>query len=145
MDSRSILRVSPFVLALAFLATSCSPKVTISSGWNKGESNWTEGPDSRSFHLVEAKGGNGKQARWSRAEIESKIKNSAKLKQIQLTEKETGKYEGTGMGEDGLMYKIRWTYTYSESEYNFQCDAEAPKPAPKKSKEPSPASSSKAK
>ena len=69
-----------------------------------------------------------KPTRWNLTQIESKIKNRAKLKEIQLTEKENGKYEGTGTGEDGLLYKITAEYVYSELldkvEYEFHFDAE---------------------
>ena len=69
-----------------------------------------------------------KPTRWNMTQIESKIKNWAKLKEIQLTEKEKGKYEGTGMGKDGLEYKIIATYVYEETnenvEYEFRFDAE---------------------
>jgi hypothetical protein len=71
-----------------------------------------------------------KPGRWNMTQIESKIKSSAKLKELQLTKKENGEYEGTGTGEDGLAYKIKATYTYSESkdraEYEFHFDAEGP-------------------
>ena len=71
-----------------------------------------------------------KPGRWNMTQIESKIKSSAKLKELQLTKKENGEYEGTGTGEDGLAYKIKATYTYSESgdkaEYDFHFDVEGP-------------------
>lgn len=61
-------------------------------------------------------------------QIESKIKSRAKLKDIQLTEREDGKYEGTGTGKNGLGYKIKATYSYTDSgnkaEYKFHFDAE---------------------
>lgn len=71
-----------------------------------------------------------KPRRWDTAQIASKIKSWAKFKEIHLTEKENGKYEGTGTGEDGLAYKIKATYAYSDSgeraEYEFHFDAEGP-------------------
>jgi hypothetical protein len=93
------------LLALCFLESGCS------SG--SGKATWS------------------KPTRWSMTQIESKIQGWAKLKEIHLTEKENGKYEGTGTGEDGLTYKINATYTYSETgdkaEYEFHFDAEGPK------------------
>jgi hypothetical protein len=69
-----------------------------------------------------------KPTRWNITQIESKIKNWAKLKEIQMTEKEKGKYEGTGIGEDGLKYKIIATYVFQKNdekvEYEFHFDAE---------------------
>jgi hypothetical protein len=72
-----------------------------------------------------------KATRWNIPQIESKIKGWAKLKAIQLTEKENGKYEGTGTGEDGLAYKIKATYTYrivgTRLSTNFTLMPKAPK------------------
>jgi hypothetical protein len=69
---------------------------------------------------------------WSQAEIESKIKEGGKLKEIHLTQtgsgdereqngavtqtRSTRSYEGTGAGENGHTYKIKATYTYEHKD-----------------------------
>jgi hypothetical protein len=101
MNSKTLLRISAVLFLLCFFGSGCSSKSA------------------------------GRPTRWSKGQLESKIKDGAKLKEIHLTEIEKGKYEGTGTGEDGLAYKIKATYTFSEvgdkSEYEFHWDAESPK------------------
>ena len=103
MSSKTFAKLTIVLLALCFLEPGCSS--------NGIKPTWSKPP------------------RWNMTQIESKIKDGAKLKELHLTEKESGKYEGTGTGEDGLTYKIKATYTYSESEdkaeYEFHWDAEA--------------------
>jgi hypothetical protein len=53
---------------------------------------------------------------WSKAQIESKIKESANLKEVHLTETGNGIYEGTATGENGTTYKLKATYSHSEGE-----------------------------
>jgi hypothetical protein len=102
IDRRNASKIAIVLSALCFLESGCSFK--------SGEATQS------------------KPTRWNMTQIESKIKNWAKLKEIQLTEKEKGKYEGTGMGEDGLTYRITATYVYEEKnekvEYEFRFDAE---------------------
>jgi hypothetical protein len=68
---------------------------------------------------------------WSKAQIEAKVKDAAKLKEIHLQETGKGEYEGTGTGEDGTTYKIKATYTHSQGEGKERSDlhwvAEDPK------------------
>ena len=47
--------------------------------------------------------------------VESKLRSKLKLKQVRLTVIETGKYQGTGTGEDGTTYKLKATYRESMS------------------------------
>ncbi len=102
MNSKTLLPISAVLFLLCFLGWGCSSKNV-----------------------------SGRPTRWSKDQIESKIKDGAKLKEIHLTETEKGKYEGTGTGEDGLAYKIKATYTFSEvgdkTEWEFHWDAESPK------------------
>jgi hypothetical protein len=102
MNRKNFSKIAIVLLALCFLESGCS--------------------------LESGKATQSKPTRWNMTHIEAKIKNWAKLKEIQLTEKENGKYEGTGTGEDGLLYKITATYLYSELldkvEYEFHFDAE---------------------
>jgi hypothetical protein len=49
------------------------------------------------------------------AAVESKLRSKLKLKQVRLTVIETGKYQGTGTGEDGTTYKLKATYRESKS------------------------------
>jgi hypothetical protein len=102
MNRKNFSKIAFVLLALCFLESGCS--------------------------LESGKATPNKPTRWNMTQIEAKIKNWAKLKEIQLTEKENGKYEGTGTGEDGLLYKITAAYLYSELldkvEYEFHFDAE---------------------
>ncbi len=43
----------------------------------------------------------------SKAEIDTKNKDGAKLKEIHLAQTNSGRFEGTGKGEDGFAYKIK--------------------------------------
>ena len=102
MNRKNFSKIAIVLLALCFLESGCS--------------------------LESGKATQSKPTRWNMTEIDAKIKNWAKLKEIQLTDKQNGKYEGTGTGEDGLLYKITATYIYSELfdkvEYEFHFDAE---------------------
>jgi hypothetical protein len=102
MNRKNFFKIAVVLLAHCFLESGCSLK--------SGEATPS------------------KPTRWNITQIESRIKNWAKLKEIQLTEKEKGKYEGTGIGEDGLKYNIIATYVYEENnekvEYEFHFDAE---------------------
>jgi hypothetical protein len=53
---------------------------------------------------------------WNKAQIESKIKEGAKLKEVHLTETGNGTYEGTGTGENGTTYQLKATYTHGEGD-----------------------------
>jgi hypothetical protein len=69
---------------------------------------------------------------WSKAEVESNIKEGGKFREVHLTEagggggferngsatqtRATRNYEGSGTGENGHTYKIKATYTYSEND-----------------------------
>jgi hypothetical protein len=53
---------------------------------------------------------------WSKAQIESKIKEAAKLKEVHLTETGNGTYEGTATDQNGTAYKIKATYSHSQGE-----------------------------
>jgi ABC-type oligopeptide transport system substrate-binding subunit len=102
MNRKNFSKIAIVLLALCFLESGCS--------------------------FESGKATQSKPTRWNITQIEAKIKNWAKLKEIQLTDKQNGKYEGTGTGEDGLTYKITAAYAYSESEdnveYEFHFDAE---------------------
>ena len=102
MNCKNFSKIAIVLLALCFLESGCS--------------------------LKSGKATPSKPTRWNMTQIEAKIKNWAKLKEIQLTEKQNGKYEGTGTGEDGLKYRITATYVYGENnekvEYEFHFDAE---------------------
>jgi hypothetical protein len=102
MNRTNFSKIAIVLLALCFLESGCS--------------------------LESGKATQSKPTRWNITQIEAKIKNWAKLKEIQLTDKQNGKYEGTGTGEDGLTYEITAAYAYSESEdnveYEFHFDAE---------------------
>jgi hypothetical protein len=102
MNCKNVSKIAIVLLALSFLESGCSFK---------------SGEPTQS-----------KPTRWNMPQIESKIKNWAKLKEIQLAEKEKGKYEGTGTGEDGLKYKITATYDVSKNddkiEYEFYFESE---------------------
>jgi hypothetical protein len=102
MNSKNFSKIAIALFALCFLESGCS--------------------------LQSGKATPSKPTRWNMTQIEAKIKNWAKLKEIQLTEKQNGKYEGAGTGEDGLTYKITAAYAFNESEdnveYEFHFDAE---------------------
>ncbi len=102
MNRKNFSKIAIVLLALCFLESGCS--------------------------LESGKAAPSKPTRWNMTQIEAKIKNWAKLKEIQLIDKQDGKYEGTGTGEDGRTYKITAAYAYSESEdnieYEFHFDAE---------------------
>jgi ABC-type oligopeptide transport system substrate-binding subunit len=102
MNRTNFSKIAIVLLALCFLESGCS--------------------------FESGKATQSKPTRWNITQIEAKIKNWAKLKEIQLTDKQNGKYEGTGTGEDGLTYEITAAYAYSESEdnveYEFHFDAE---------------------
>jgi hypothetical protein len=67
----------------------------------------------------------------SKAKLESKVMDLAKLKEIHLTETAKGNYEGTATVQDGTTYKVKVTYTHTESEGKskdeIRWDAEGPK------------------
>ena len=102
MNRKNFSKIAIVLLALCFLESGCS--------------------------LESGKATPNKPTRWNMTQIEAKIKNWAKLKEIHLADKQNGKYEGTGTGEDGLLYKITAAYLYSELldkvEYEFHFDAE---------------------
>jgi apolipoprotein N-acyltransferase len=79
MSRKNFSKIAIVLLALSFLESGCS--------------------------LESGKATQSKPTRWNMTRIEAKIKNWAKLKEIHLTDKQNGKYEGTGTGEDGLLYK----------------------------------------
>jgi hypothetical protein len=59
--------------------------------------------------------------------VESKLRSELKLKEIRLTVKKPGKFEGTGRGDDGTTYKLKATYheNMSNSKATEQLDYEA--------------------
>jgi hypothetical protein len=95
---RRILFVSTILLVLAFAGLGCS------ASWKN------------------------KAPAWGKVQIESKVKDTAKLREIHLTETEKGAYDGTGTGQDGTAYKLKVTYAYRESDGQSEIhwDAEGP-------------------
>ena len=57
---------------------------------------------------------------FGKAEIEAEIKEVLKLKDVSLTEETGGKYAGTGIGQDGIKYKI--TITQSENKLTWESE-----------------------
>jgi hypothetical protein len=93
MTSKTLLRISTLLFVVFFLGLGCSSKPT---AWAK--------------------------AQLSKAEIESKVKESGEFKEVHLTEAEgpgeqgeAKKYEGTGTGQDGHTYKVKATYAYKDN------------------------------
>jgi hypothetical protein len=76
-------------------------------------------------------GCSGRTGVWGKGAIESKLKDELKLKEIHLTETEHGKYEGTGTGVDGTVYKIKATQSESKKtdlkQRELRWEAEGPK------------------
>ena len=64
--------------------------------------------------LVSMEWGCSSQSAKSKAEVESRLKEVLKLKEIRLTEGEPGKFEGTGTSENGSLLKIKATQSKSE-------------------------------
>ncbi len=67
----------------------------------------------------------------SKADLESKVAEFAKLKDVRLTEAAKGNFSGTATGHDGTTYKITVTYTHTEGKDSrkdeIHWDAEDPK------------------
>jgi hypothetical protein len=103
MSSKILLRISSLICIYCFFGWGCSWSGTI------------------------------KAPTLSKAQIESKVMDFAKLKEIHLNETAKGNYEGSGAGEDGTPYKIKVTYTRTESEgkgkNEIRWDVEGPKGA----------------
>jgi hypothetical protein len=53
---------------------------------------------------------------WNKAQIESKVKEAANLKEVHLTETANGSYEGTATDQNGRTYKLKATYSHSQGE-----------------------------
>jgi hypothetical protein len=62
----------------------------------------------------------GVSSRLGKATVASKVKDRLKLSEIHLTEKEPGKYEGSGTGTDGTTYTIRATQTEHELRWEYE-------------------------
>jgi hypothetical protein len=47
--------------------------------------------------------------------VEARLRDGLKLKEVHMTETGQDQYEGTGMGENGMTYRIKATYRLSKS------------------------------
>jgi len=60
------------------------------------------------------------QTRRSKADIESRLKDILKLKDIHLTEGAKGSYEGTGTNENGTTYTIKATQNNNQVQWKSE-------------------------